>query len=584
MVKKQRKDIYEARIFQSLPILLGVIILLISFTIYLALIYHNNFKRIIIEQWNQQLVTTTNILSVNLESFIEKFSENLVNVAHNPVIQKRTCNETTPEDENYCPLENLYKIHENEIDAIVLTDKEGWIIKRFPQWKDSLYIPKKKCPRGIEVEKKMDPFQVYISEIYLNKVGEAAISISVPVFYKGEFSGVVRWMVSIETISDKFVNTIKVGKNGYMWITDQDGKILAHHDKELIGENVSYLIENPESLSHIKGRNYKRHDIKETSQFFEEVFNKEVGNGNYVDFAHKVYCLASYEKVKIGQNSWILIMSLPYAEIVSPIRSHAFKTFILAAIISTLIIMAVINFYKIQKKKVKLEIETRFLGELAKSEEALRKERSKRLTAVIDGQEMERSRISRELHDGIGQILLAIKVKLEQITKSGQTILPEKLHEIRSMFISTIDEVKRISDNLLPVSLDDLGLSNAIQNLCHDVSKTNHFNIDFVSHGIPEDLNSKIKTYLYRISQEALNNVVKHSNASEVNVQLLGNNEQITLIVQDNGNGFEYNENMRIKGNGLNNIKERVTILNGILDISSKMSLGTTMIIKIPLN
>jgi signal transduction histidine kinase len=144
--------------------------------------------------------------------------------------------------------------------------------------------------------------------------------------------------------------------------------------------------------------------------------------------------------------------------------------------------------------------------------------------------------------------------------------------------------VKRISDNLMPVSLDDLGLTNAMQNLCKDVSKSNEFEVDFVSHGIPENINAKVKTYIYRIGQEALNNVIKHSEASEVNVQLLGNNEQITLIVQDNGKGFNLDVEKSLKGNGLNNIKERVTILNGLVDIKSELQLGTTMIIKIPLN
>ena len=570
-------------ILQHLPVMLGIIIILIFFTIYIAFIYHNNFKRIVIAQWNQQLTITINILSVNLESFLEKYSENLVNLAHNPVIQRRACGKPTQEDMNYCPLENLYKIHKSEMDAIILTDKEGKIIRRFPTMK----LPddtEQYCPRGIAEEKKLKPYQVNISGIFNNKKGNPSISISVPVYYNDEFSGAVRWMVSINTISNKFINPIKVGRNGYMWVVDNEGLILAHHEKKFVGIRIRELLSNPAAYGLPEKTGFSSYTSTKHESFYNLIFSGKSGTGRYVDFAHMETCLAAYQNMKIGKNSWILIMSLPYSEIVDPIRSHALKTFILAAIISSIIILMVINFYKVQKTRNKLEIESKYLSELARSEEALRKERSKRLTAVIDGQEMERSRISRELHDGLGQLLLAIKVKLEQLSQTREKGISEKREELNELLVTTLDEVKRISDNLMPVSLDDLGLSNAIQSLCSDVSRTNRIEIDFVSHGISENIESKIKTYLYRITQEALSNVIKHSEATEVNVQLLGNDKQLTLIIQDNGKGFIYDPVHRLKGNGINNIRERVAILNGIVDIVSSTEMGTVITVKINLS
>ena len=175
----------------------------------------------------------------------------------------------------------------------------------------------------------------------------------------------------------------------------------------------------------------------------------------------------------------------------------------------------------------------------------------------------------------MGQLLLAVKVKLESITDLKSDYLNSILKEIKSQFIKTVDEIKRISDNLSPVVLSEFGISTALQNLCEDISNNNKIKIDFVSYGIIEEIDEKIKTYLYRIAQEALSNVVKHAQATEVNIQLLGNREQITLIVQDNGKGFDENSTKRSQGNGLNNIKERTAILRGVCEIKSSPGNGT---------
>jgi signal transduction histidine kinase len=93
-----------------------------------------------------------------------------------------------------------------------------------------------------------------------------------------------------------------------------------------------------------------------------------------------------------------------------------------------------------------------------------------------------------------------------------------------------------------------------------------------------------MQTYLYRIVQEALSNVIKYAQSSEVNVQLLGNADQVTLLIQDDGKGFDVSELPKSKGNGLNNIRERVTILNGSLEIFSHPGEGTSINVKIPLS
>ncbi len=541
-------------------VLFGLMIISICITIIFAHQYHNAFKQTIINQWNQQLETTVQISSVNFESFMEKFSENIKHVAHDPLIQKKVCQGVPDKSEKgYCPLKDLYNIHNNEMDAILLVDSTGMILVRFPEMINKHSCIGKKCGRGVSNEKHLADDDFFISEVFLNHQSNPAIALSVPIIVNNKFSGLVRWMVSTNRISKKFVDHVKVGNKGYMWVTDNKNNIISHHNKDIIGANIKkFRLEN----------NLNR-------EFVNLVENNNEGVGQYIDFAHNELCLVVFKKINIGDFKWTLIVNLPYEEIVKPISSHALKTFILAGLISIIITITVFVLYRIQKRKTQLETESKYLANIAKSEEILRIERGKRLTAVIDGQEIERSRISRELHDGLGQLLLAVKVKLESITDLKSDYLNSILKEIKSQFIKTVDEIKRISDNLSPVVLSEFGISTALQNLCEDISNNNKIKIDFVSYGIIEEIDEKIKTYLYRIAQEALSNVVKHAQATEVNIQLLGNREQITLIVQDNGKGFDENSTKRSQGNGLNNIKERTAILRGVCEIKSSPGNGT---------
>ena len=216
-------------------------------------------------------------------------------------------------------------------------------------------------------------------------------------------------------------------------------------------------------------------------------------------------------------------------------------------------------------------------------ESALKDERAKRLSALIDGQEMERQRISRELHDGLGQFLIAIKLKLENITYAQQAN-KGSLNEIQEMFNTTIDEVRKISDNLMPSILKEFGLETALRNLCKLMAQASKINISFEFLPLKKKLEERISTYLYRITQEALNNVVKHAQATEASVELLELGNYIQLIIEDNGKGFDIDKNIKSQGNGIYNMRERVNVIGGRIEIISRLEEGTTINIKIPLN
>lgn len=215
-------------------------------------------------------------------------------------------------------------------------------------------------------------------------------------------------------------------------------------------------------------------------------------------------------------------------------------------------------------------------------EAALKEEREKRLSAIIDGQEMERQRMSRELHDGLGQFLIAIKLKLENIITTQQNCT-EPLIEVQEMFNTTIDEVRKISDNLMPSILKEFGLETGLRNLCKLMAQASNINIRFESLPLKKKLQERVSTYLYRISQEALNNMVKHAQATEASIELLELGNYIQLIIEDNGKGFDFGQHFKSPGNGIYNMRERVNVIGGSIEIKSRSGKGTIINIKIPI-
>jgi signal transduction histidine kinase len=553
----------------------------LAITLFILIRSQKSYRHSIIHQWEQQLMTTTRISAANIEAYFQKFSENLNVVANDPVVQSRSCRQKSPFfDKDYCPLANLYNIHSNDIDAIILLDSFGKIIVRFPMFRQDKGTKAEKCPHNISAERHLITGQILISDVFQNIKNEEALTISAPVFYKNKFSGVVRWMLTMKRISGKYFDSISIGKNGMMMFVDNHGVIRACRDKSKLGLNIGDL---SKKLGKDITNKHSSQYLRETYDFIGRFSKNEEGTGSCYGIISSSYNLAVFKKVRVGNSKWTLVTTIPFNEITSPINKNALKSLLTGSVISFLIIFFSLWFFRLKVKKDKLEAESKYLSEIARGAEQLKQERQRRFTALIDGQEMERGRISRELHDSLGQYLLAVKIKLEELQSIKASIPMEKILEIKELILNTIEETKLISNNLMPVMIEELGIQAALENLCRDLEATGKIRVEYVSHGIPSKLDLKFQTYIYRITQEALSNVIKHAKATEVNVQLLGNSEQITLVVQDDGIGFDVSQLSISKGNGLSNIRERTGILNGSLDIQSGHE-GTTLHIRIYLN
>lgn len=207
------------------------------------------------------------------------------------------------------------------------------------------------------------------------------------------------------------------------------------------------------------------------------------------------------------------------------------------------------------------------------------------MNALLEGQEQERKRLAREIHDGIGPILSTVKMNLSGIEDEIETLnhsLGEKFRKSYSMIDEAANDLRSISHNLMPKLLSDFGLVEALETHCEKINDTKGIKVDFIHSGKIYRLDMVTELALYRISQELINNTLKYAMAKKITLQLIKRDTNIQLMYEDDGQGFSYQK--VDKGLGLMNIENRAKALAGEVVIDSQPGKGMTATIEIPLN
>ncbi len=202
---------------------------------------------------------------------------------------------------------------------------------------------------------------------------------------------------------------------------------------------------------------------------------------------------------------------------------------------------------------------------------------------IIASQEREKANTARELHDHLGQVLTALRIDAVW-TRQRMADIDDKAvsraERMCSLIDETIKDVKDMAYRLRPRVLDDLGLSDALESLVNDFEKRSNVSCVFQFDKIPR-IDNNVETALYRIGQEAVTNAIKHSGATAVTVELLNDNNSVTLYIKDNGCGFDNSENKKVGSFGLEGMRERAMLIGGELDINSQPMKGTTICCRI---
>ncbi|MBE0428297.1 MAG: sensor histidine kinase [Thermoleophilia bacterium] len=216
-------------------------------------------------------------------------------------------------------------------------------------------------------------------------------------------------------------------------------------------------------------------------------------------------------------------------------------------------------------------------------------QRRRAAASVIQAQEEERKRIARELHDETSQSLtgLVIGIRMvEEVVPDGMAEIKERLNGISDLAHSTLNEVHTMAIRLRPSVLDDLGLSAALRSYVKEFSANTGIAVDIQPLVLSQRLSPEMETVLYRVVQEALTNVARHSGASECRVLLKHKGNGIEGSISDNGQGFDSQEVMSEQGRGLglHGMKERIELVGGSLGFDTRPGHGSTIFFEVPID
>ena len=387
---------------------------------------------------------------------------------------------------------------------------------------------------------------------------------------------------TIDTIDAKklasfTLKNMEFGKDGYFFVYDYDGVNVAHARKpELEGKNLFHLKD--------ENGNYMIQELiseaKKGGGFTRYLWDKPSGGTSVEKLGYSIG-LDKWNWM-VGTGIYIDDIQKGIAEINAKAKITTQNTLLLTALIAITATLAIA-----------------LIGFLINlSESRLASEKMRKLTnKTINFQEDERKRVSRELHDGINQLLVSVRYKLDT-AKTQFTKLPkeqnESLDKVKSIISeaddilnSGIQEVRRISRDLRPTVLDDLGLFVALNSLVNDFSDRTKIEVTYDNNTNQESFSYEIETAFYRIVQEALTNIEKHAkSATIVNLEINQRRNYINLIISNDGIGFDKQTLEKTnpeRGLGLRNMEERTELLEGFLVVNSSLDKGTTLSVNIPL-
>lgn len=347
-------------------------------------------------------------------------------------------------------------------------------------------------------------------------------------------------------------------------------------------KNLDYLIQNTPFV--VEKKNYYNELAKlynatkeyDKAYYYSHLYNALNDSLNNTKFRTEIVELeAKYKKAESEKKINLLQSENEKAALL--VNNNRLNS-VLFAVLSFLLVLAVLFLWIFNKNQKKLSVQK----EINHKQELMAYEDRHKLSvskALLQGEEVERKRIARDLHDGLGSMLSGLKIHLNLAQKEKN----EGINNINNLLDSSIKELRNISQNLMPESLLELNLEEALRDLC--IANSNAItNIEFQYLVKKSNLPKSYEIMLYRIIQELLNNTLKYAKASEVLVSCSKNKDVFFVTFEDNGVGFDLSEIKNKSGMGLKNIKNRVEFLNGKLEIDSKMGQGTSVYIELKIS
>jgi len=225
---------------RNTSIVVIAVVATIVLVVYIAWLDHKNYRNERIIQAEENLLTIARSTASSLEAFLEQHSESLKVISLNPLVQYGVHSKIIHDESDikYCPIKALYEVNKGAVNALTVLDDNGIVLHRHPFIKDRPGMNHSDKPGATKV---LREHKSHLSNLFINNLGNPAISISEPVFWEDKFAGIVRWMIEIETICTRFIHPIKIGDKGNILLWDVDGTIYRHPDHKYIGKKIEHL-------------------------------------------------------------------------------------------------------------------------------------------------------------------------------------------------------------------------------------------------------------------------------------------------------------------------------------------------------
>lgn len=471
--------------------------------------------------------------------------------------------------------------------GVFLLDENGVVVSTEPYRPD--LVGRNFAQRDYFQYPKARP-EPFFSDIFPGVInGRDIIIVSVPVMEGGTFKGVIAGAFDVQQqkLGDE-IRKLQIGRSGFAYLVDRNGRVIYHPDPQFVGADFS-------------GRPaVQRLQRRESGALLSA---DEQGDWIVVGYA------------PVEATGWGLIIREPWAEVISPIRGFQWVAAgaLLVGLALALVIVSLgtrritepINALVEQSAHIAAGhgtppqahggtiLEIRLLAdafnEMAGRIARYRTGLQRYVAAVTYSQEEERKRIARELHDDTIQSLIALARRLELLEKSIENPIDaaRQLVQLQAMLNDTIAEVRQFSRDLRPFLLEDLGLVSALRQMLRELERRENLTTSLEIEGDTIELDPDLEVGLYRIAQEALNNVRKHAMATTVEVHLCFEADQVRLSVHDDGRGFPMTDTAdlaRRGAYGLMGIRERAQLFGGRMEVQSIEGEGTLIEVALPLD
>lgn len=343
--------------------------------------------------------------------------------------------------------------------------------------------------------------------------------------------------------------------------------------------NLDYLLENSNIVADKKNYYNEMAKVYNATKEYDKAYyyshKYNVINDSLSNTKFKTEIVELEAKYQKAENEKKITLLQSENEKAALMVNNTWLNAVLFAVLSFLLFVTALFLWIFIKNQKKLSIQK----EINHKQELMAYENRHKLSvskALIQGEEIERKRIARDLHDGLGSMLSGLKIHLNLAKKEN----PETVNGVDALLDNSIKELRNISQNLMPETLLELSLEHALRDLCAKNSNT-VTKIEFQYLIKKSKLTKTDEMMVYRIIQELLNNALKYAQASQVLVSCSQNKDVFFITVEDNGVGFDVSDAEKKNGMGLKNIKNRVEFLNGKLEIESKINQGTSAYIEL---